>query len=102
MQLQSLLASSKALSVILGKPENNSPVFDTWAACPDDGKRLRACEKRLELLLRAKPKIGGFGGRHREGWRAGPDDGKHLRACEKRLELQEKAKPKIRSSASSR
>ena len=29
---------------------------------PDDGKRLRACEKRLELLLRAKPKIGGFGG----------------------------------------
>ena len=33
---------------------------------PDDGKRLRACEKRLELLCRAKPKIGGFGGRHRE------------------------------------
>ena len=28
----------------------------------DDGKRLQACLKRLELLLKAKPKIGGCQG----------------------------------------
>ena len=28
----------------------------------DDGKRLRACEKRLELMSRAKPKRGGCWG----------------------------------------
>ena len=42
--------------------------FNTWSACPDDGKRLQACLERLELQLKAKPKIGGFGGRHPEAW----------------------------------
>ena len=39
-----------------------------FTAGSGDGKRLRACEKRLELQSRAKPKIGGFGGNGREAW----------------------------------
>ena len=31
-------------------------------AVTDDGKRLQACLKRLELLLKAKPNIGGVWG----------------------------------------
>ena len=34
--------------------------FDTWPACPDDGKRSQACLKRLELLCKTKSKIGGL------------------------------------------
>ena len=34
----------------------------------DDGKCFRACEKRLELQFRAKPKRGGFGGNGRHCW----------------------------------
>ena len=50
---------------------------------------------RLELQLRAKPKIGGCQG-EAPGRLGGPlDDGKRLRACEKRLELQTKAKPNV-------
>ena len=61
----------------------------------DDGKRLRACEKRLELLSKAKPKIGGCQGEAPAPLDRQTDDGKRLRACEKRLELHCKAKPKI-------
>ena len=62
----------------------------------DDGKRLRACEKRLELQFKAKPKIGGCWGEAPGSQGKATDDGKRLRACEKRLELQCKAKPKYR------
>ena len=48
----------------------------------DDGKRLRACEKRLELQLKAKPKIGGCQGEAPPLLGEAPDDGKRLRACE--------------------
>lgn len=37
-------------------------LIDFLAFSSYDGKRLRACEKRLELLWRAKPKIGGCQG----------------------------------------
>ena len=62
---------------------------------PDDGKGLRACEKRLELHCKAKPNIGGCQGQAPGNQGKATDDGKRLRACEKRLELHCKAKPKI-------
>ena len=43
---------------------------------PDDGKRLRACEKRLELHSKAKPKIGGVWGEAPARLGAPTDDGK--------------------------
>ena len=60
----------------------------------DDGKRLQACLKRLELLLKAKPKGRGFGGNGPPGAGWPTDDGKRVRACSKRLKLHSKAKPK--------
>ena len=56
----------------------------------EDGKRLRACEKCLDLHGKAKLKYGGGG----VGGEAPPvlgkatDDGQRYGACEKRLVLQ--------------
>ena len=60
-----------------------SGVFNTWSACPDDGKRLGAQRKAAESCVsfhEVDPKEGCRGG----DW---PIDGKRLGACGERLRV---------------
>ena len=77
-------------------------VFNTWSACPDDGKQLGAERKAAESCIPLCPckasggSVGGCGGEYREIFPGGlwhvemtesGDDGKQLGACGKRLRV---------------